>query len=304
MALAAVLLPTVAWSAATAALWLKQESLLFHPEPLPAGTRLATEPDVHERTVAVPGAQLSVLELRLPEPRGVVFFLHGNSGNLQSWFVNTGFYRRAGFDLVMPDYRGFGKSTGRIESEAQLHADVMAVWRDVASRYAGKPVVLYGRSLGTGLAAALAATVQPELTVLVSPYASIEGLARDNYPWLPPQAVRYPLRTDLAIERISGPVLLLHGDRDELIPEAQSRALLPRARHGRLVSVPGAGHGDIHQFPVYLQAFSEALAAAATGQASTPAAAMHSISTLAPSASPLQPSALRAGSGVAPKNSR
>src|SRR5437868_4205697 len=149
IALAFVLLPGLAWSAATAALWWKQEGLLFHPEPLPADTWLATDADVHERFIDVPGAKLSLLELRLAEPKGVVFFLHGNAGNLQTWFTNTEFYRRAGFDLVMPDYRGFGKSSGRIESEAQLHADVAAVLRDVAPRYAGKRVVIYGRSLGT-----------------------------------------------------------------------------------------------------------------------------------------------------------
>jgi len=100
IARALVLLPGRAWSSATAALWFKQEALLFHPEMLPADTRLATEPDVNERFVDVPGARLSVLELRLPQPKGVVFFLHGNAGNLQSWFTNTDFYRRAGYDLV------------------------------------------------------------------------------------------------------------------------------------------------------------------------------------------------------------
>lgn len=263
LALAAVLLPGFAWSAATAALWFKQESLLFHPEPLPAATRLADAPDVHERFVDVPGARLSVLELRLPEPRGVVFFLHGNAGNLQSWFTDTDFYRRAGFDLVMPDYRGFGKSTGRIESEAQLHADVMVVWQEVAARYAGKHVVIYGRSLGTGLAATLAATVQPDLTVLVSPYASIAGLASEHFPWLPPQALRYPLRTDEAVQRLRGPLLLVHGDRDEVIPFAQSLKLQALAPQARLVRIAGGGHNDLQQWPDYPQQMTAALAALA-----------------------------------------
>jgi len=109
-------------------LWWKQEALLFHPQRLPAEYRLAAEPDVHERTVQVPGARLSVLHLQRPGSRGVVFFLHGNAGNLAGWFSNTQFYRDAGFDLVMPDYRGYGKSTGAITSAEQLRADVRAVW--------------------------------------------------------------------------------------------------------------------------------------------------------------------------------
>ena len=77
-------------------LWWRQESLLFYPVPLPADHRLATAPDIEERTVGVPGARLSVLHLRRPGARGVVFFLHGNAGNLQGWFSNTDFYRDAG----------------------------------------------------------------------------------------------------------------------------------------------------------------------------------------------------------------
>ena len=73
------------WCLAVVLLWWQQERLLFAPERLNATDTLALEPDVHERFVDVPGARLSVLELRLPDPKGVVFFLHGNSANLKQW---------------------------------------------------------------------------------------------------------------------------------------------------------------------------------------------------------------------------
>ena len=116
-----------------AALWWGQERLLFMPQPLPSDHRFELGSDVHERTIDVPGARLHALHLQLPAPRGVVFFLHGNAGNLQSWFVDLEFYRSANFDLFMLDYRGYGKSAGRIESEAQLHADVRAAWTNLAT---------------------------------------------------------------------------------------------------------------------------------------------------------------------------
>ncbi|HSQ08732.1 MAG TPA: alpha/beta fold hydrolase [Chromatiaceae bacterium] len=116
----------VPWAAAlgalyltlVAALWWGQEGLLFHPEPLPAGHRFDFGPDVHETWVEVPGARLNALHLRLPDADGVVLFLHGNAGNLKTWFTAVQLFRRANFDLFMPDYRGFGKSTGRIEGQA------------------------------------------------------------------------------------------------------------------------------------------------------------------------------------------
>jgi pimeloyl-ACP methyl ester carboxylesterase len=256
---AVALLVLAAWLAALGSLWLAQEKLLFKPVALDASVALVREADVHERFVDIPGARLSVLELRLPNPRGVVFYLHGNSGNLGDWFVNTGLYRRANFDLVMLDYRGFGKSTGRITSEAQLHADVEAVWRDVAPRYQGLRVVFQGRSLGTGLAVALAAKVQPDLTLLASPYSSMAALARLHYPWVPAAVLRYPLRTDHTIAAITTPVVLIHGENDQLVPLSHSEALQQLCRHARLVRVAGAGHADLQDFEPYGHAVTQAL---------------------------------------------
>jgi alpha-beta hydrolase superfamily lysophospholipase len=249
----------LAYAALLGALWLWQEKLLFHPRTLPAEHRFNAGADVHEVFIDVPGARLNALHLRLPDPDGVVFYLHGNAGHLQSWFVNTDLYRRANLDLFMLDYRGFGKSSGHIESEAQLHADVRAAWAHIAAKYEGRHRVFVGRSLGTGLAATLAAEVQPELTLLISPYQSIASLAGEIYPWVPGALLRYPLRTDLVLPRIEGPLLLLHGDRDATIPVEHSRRLLAAVPTARLAVIEGAGHNDLQAFDAYRQALAEAL---------------------------------------------
>jgi alpha-beta hydrolase superfamily lysophospholipase len=175
--LALLLAGLTVYGGALAWLWFSQEKLLFAPQVLPPDQVLAQAPDIHEVSIDVPGARLSALHLRLPDPKGVVFFLHGNGGSLASWFVNPEYYRRMNFDLFMIDYRGFGKSTGEIQSEEQMRADVRAAWASIAGRYAQRKVVVYGRSLGSGLAAGLAAelsaTRPPDLTVLVSPYRSL-----------------------------------------------------------------------------------------------------------------------------------
>jgi pimeloyl-ACP methyl ester carboxylesterase len=253
-------LAVIGYVAVLAWLFVRQESLLFRPVVLPAEQLLATEADLHELTVDVPGARLSVLQLRLPQPRGVVFFLHGNNANLATWFVNTALYRQANLDLVMLDYRGYGKSSGQIESEAQLMDDVRAVWRTVAPRYLGLQRVIYGRSLGSGLAAQLAAELQPELTVLVSPYTSMLALAREHYPLVPGFVVRYPLRTDLAVPRIHTPLLLVHGLRDDVIDARHSRALQALAPQAGVLLIDGASHADIHQSAAYLDGLRRALA--------------------------------------------
>lgn len=244
-----------------AAIWWGQERLLFKPEVLAPDHRFALAVDVHETWIDVPGARLNALHLRLPRPRGVVFFLHGNAGNLQSWFAAADFYRRANFDLFMLDYRGYGKSSGHIQSQDQLQADVRAAWAAVAPRYAGLPRVIYGRSLGSGLAAALAAEVQPELTVLVSPFENLAAVASLHYPWLPMSLLRYPLRTDAVLPRIRGPVWIAHGEHDRLIPLQQAEHLQALSPRVSLLRVPGVGHADIQRSAVYLQGLREVLAA-------------------------------------------
>lgn len=255
----------VLYAGAMAWLWLGQEKLLFAPSSLAADVPLAMAPDVHEVTVAVPGAQLSALHLRLPDPKGVVFFLHGNGGSLQNWFVNPEYYRRANFDLFMIDYRGYGKSSGRIQSEDQLRADVRVAFATIAARYASRKVVVYGRSLGSGLAAGLSAELQasrpPDLTVLVSPYRSMVALATEHYRWVPQQLLRYPLRTDAILARVRSPLLLIHGAHDPLIAPSHSRSLLALAPHGSLAIIERAAHNDLQEFDDYLNVFARALAA-------------------------------------------
>jgi len=256
-----LLVPLGLYALLIAALWWWQEALLFHPERLGADHRFNLGADVHETWVDVPGARLNALHLKLPQPRGVVFFLHGNAGNLESWFVNADLYRRANMDLFMVDFRGYGKSTGRIQSQAQLLDDSRAAWASVQAQYAGQRRVIYGRSLGTGLAAVLAAEVQPELTVLVSPYQSMLAVARLHYPFVPGAVLRYPLRTDEVIGLIKTPVLLIHGQVDDLIPAQHSIALKVLAPQAELLLLPGVGHGDIQDSKLYLDTMARAYTA-------------------------------------------
>ncbi|WP_198937870.1 alpha/beta hydrolase [Pelomonas sp. KK5] len=260
-ALVAGVLMAVAW------LYFHQERSLFEAEPLPPDHRFSMlAADVEEVSVPVPGATLSALHLKQAQPRGLVFYLHGNAGNLERWFVNADFYRQAGWDLFMIDYRGYGKSSGRIRSEAELRADVRAAWDFIAPRYGDAPRVIYGRSLGTGLATGLAAEVQPALTILVSPYLSMQAVTDLHFPYVPRRVLRYPLRSDRDLPRIEGPVLLLHGTLDTLIPPSHSESLLPLARRGELALIEGAAHNDLQEHEPYLSMLRAALDSASRPQ--------------------------------------
>jgi pimeloyl-ACP methyl ester carboxylesterase len=258
LALAAIYAIAIGW------LWFCQERLLFEPDPLAHEHPQTTDPDVHESFIDVPAARLSAAQLKLPNPRGVVFFLHGNSGNLKKWFVDLDAFRELNLDVVMFDYRGFGKSSGQIASEQQLRADVRAVWEQYAPQYEGKRVVISGQSLGTGLAAGLSAELcaagkAPDLTLMVSAYSSMQALADELYPWVPRAVLRYPLATLDYACRLTGKLMLIHGDKDELIGLHHSQALCKAVPHAQFHCVEGAGHGDVHQFPSFRKAVNAAL---------------------------------------------
>ncbi len=260
----AVIALVALYAAILVLVYWKQEALIFHARPLAADYRFPIA-EVAEVSVPVDGAVLNALHFKQPNSKGVVFFLHGNGGNVASWLTSIDFYRRVNYDLFIVDYRGYGKSTGRIESEAQLNNDVLAAWKFITPQYAGKKLVVYGRSLGTGLAAALSTAIEPDLTVMVTPYFSLDAMGQLRYPWLPSIINRYPMRSDEWLPQIKNPVMILAAGDDEVIPVSQAE-LLSRVRLGsqknarsEYTVIPGAGHNDIHKFPLYLDTLSARL---------------------------------------------
>lgn len=239
--------------------YVEQERLIFSPTTLPTSHQFSL-PDTTEINLPVDGATLSALHFKQPAAKGVVFFLHGNGGNLASWLRSTDFYRKNNFDVFMIDYRGYGKSTGSIVSEAQLHADVMAAWNWIAPQYEGRKRVIFGRSLGTTLAAKLSTQVRADWTVLVSPFYSLDGMRRDVYPFLPGALMRYTFRTDQWLPHANSRVTIMHGDRDEVIGYSHADRLQRLVPRVELITIDGGTHYNLQQLPQYVDALSERLA--------------------------------------------
>lgn len=241
-------------------LYTVQEDMMFLPTKLPADHDFAFDVPFREINITVDGAKLNSLIFRQPNPRGLVFFLHGNGGNLETWTNNVKFYQRINYDMFMLDYRGYGKSTGHIASESQLHDDVRAAWNVIAPNYENKPIVIYGRSLGAAVAAKLARDVDSDLVILVSPFTSMLAMAKDEYPYIPSSVLRYPLRNDEIIDEIDAPIILVHGDKDTFIPISHSHELQSLAKPStKLLVIEGATHGDIHKHDSYIMGLTNAL---------------------------------------------
>jgi alpha-beta hydrolase superfamily lysophospholipase len=228
-------------------LYVKQERLLFFPTKLPANYPFRF-PGIFEEhwTTAADGTRLHGLLFRVPNAKGLLFYLHGNGGALDSWGEVASLYTRLGYDVFMLDYRGYGKSGGHISSQAQLLADVQAAYQQLLPHYPESRTVILGYSLGTGLATWLAARQHPGMLILQAPYFSMRDMAARNYPFVPGFLLRYPLPTNELIGRVAAPVVLFHGDHDAVIDYHASLRLQPLLKPGdQIIILPGAGHNGM-----------------------------------------------------------
>ncbi len=198
------------------------------------------------------GGKINGIYFQVPQAKGVVFYLKGNSRSVKGWGKFAKDFVSKGYDFFMIDYRGFGKSRGK-RTEATLYSDAQLVYKWLAERYEEKDIVLYGRSLGSGIAARIASWNRPRMLILDSPYYSFLYNIRRYGFWLPLRwLLRYKLRTDQYIRLIRFPVFILHGTKDRLIPHNQSEMLVKENPEWTcLISIKGAGHNNLPDFAAY-----------------------------------------------------
>jgi pimeloyl-ACP methyl ester carboxylesterase len=237
---------------------LSQDRMIFYPEKLPEEYDFPFSFPFDELVIEVePGVRINAILARSKETRGLVFYNHGNAGNLDSWgCICTPFLRR-GYDVLVYDYRGYGKSTGKIRNEKDLVQDALFVFGKVRASYRGKTLVFYGRSLGSGVAAAMADVYQPDALFLETPYSTFPKLVRGYYPFVPAFLVKYVLSTEKVIPGLRCPVFIIHGTADEVIPFQHSRDLAEQNPSIHFFQVEGGTHNDLEMAPEYQKMLDE-----------------------------------------------
>jgi hypothetical protein len=157
------------------------------------------------------------------------------------------FVERLGFDIVLVDYRGYGLSEGT-PGETGLYVDGLAIYDATIRRGFGpERLVLFGRSLGAAVAVEVALNRPAAGLVLETPFRSVRAMARSMYPFVPSFLIRTRLDNERKISQIRMPKLILHGDRDNLVPISHGRTLFELALPPkRFFVIPGASHNDTH----------------------------------------------------------
>jgi uncharacterized protein len=235
------------------AVYFGQEKVIFHAAKLPAEFKYQFEQPFEELPIASnDGTTLNSLLFKTENPRGAVLYLHGNAGTLDHWSSIAPDYTALGYDIMLLDYRGYGKSEGEIDGEAQFFADVSAAYETLAKRY--DRIVIVGYSIGTGPAAYLASHYNPAALVLQAPYFNLIELADSRVPFVPDFLKKYRFETNLYLPKAKCPVYIFHGTDDQLISFANGdrlHKLLP-AGQARLYALQGVGHGGINQDYTFL----------------------------------------------------
>lgn len=232
-------------------MYLRQDSMLFYPT-------MARHENHGDKSVVDYSLGRGSVTLRgwlvnpgFAQEKLLIYY----GGNAEDVFLNVDEFKDIQAATLFVAYRGYGPSDGR-PGEAELFADALAVIDDMLARYSPEQVFLIGRSLGSGVACYVASRRQVQGAILVTPYDSIENVAKSHYPWLPVGLfLRHRFSSLDYLQDIRCPLLVIYGGEDRVISPARTENLIRHIRGEKeIVLLEAADHGTIDMYPAYWEA--------------------------------------------------
>ena len=233
-------------------LYLIQDFLLFHPTPLPASHSFTFKQPFKELNISVGERNLNVVKF-LPggKPEGIVLYFHGNMRNVERYAPFSEIFTKNNYEVWMPDYPGFGKTTGK-HTEETMYKDAALIYDLAIKETTADNIIIYGKSLGTGVAAQLASRNASKKLILETAYYSVPSIAQNKFPVYPAKfLMRYTFPTYQFLPNVAAPVALFHGTRDEVINYKQATRLKKENPAINLITIEGGKHNNLAQYEVY-----------------------------------------------------
>ena len=244
-----ILLLGLGYGALLGFVYFTQGSLVYFPNmarehiATPAIQGLPYE-DVSIRTED--GETLHAWWVPADDPRGATLVFHGNAGNISHRIDYARMFRALGYDTLLVEYRGYGKSTGA-PSEEGTYRDALASWRWLTETRGFRPkeIVLFGESLGGAVACWIAAREKPRALVLASTFTSVPDLGAEVYRFLPVRLLsRFKYNTRECVGKVTAPVLVVHSPRDDIVPYTHAERLYAAANEPKELLEIAGGHND------------------------------------------------------------
>ena len=231
----------IIYVAGCSALYMLQDQFLFDPSKLSEDFEFWRGEEVEIEVDQ--SIFLNCLHLKEPRSQGVVLYLHGNRGSNRRCLRQAERFTGQGFDVFMPDYRGYGKSDGQLHSSRQMYRDMQKVYDYLRSIYREDQIIIAGYSIGTGMASFLAAQNDPAHLLLIAPYISIVNLKNRIFPLIPNFLLRFPFNNEKFLSTARCQTTLFHGTADRIIPFDSSEKLVTiDADRINLITLRGTSH--------------------------------------------------------------
>ncbi len=250
---------------ATIGIYALQKYIIFQPDKLPLNYQFVFEKPYRELFInTADNVKLNALLFQTDLPlKGLVIYFHGNADNLQRWGKFQSDFTSRGYDILMPDFRGFGKSTGQPD-EQKFYQDAQLIYDhifDVADQYKRSEIIIYGRSLGCAVASNLATKVEARKVILETPFKNIDNLMKINSRILfLPFDFKYNFPNDEHLAKIQKPIYIFAGTKDWVVPNKSTEQLKPLLKPSdRYIEIEGGGHKNLSTFKEYQQALDAIL---------------------------------------------
>jgi pimeloyl-ACP methyl ester carboxylesterase len=228
-------------------LYFFQERFIFFPEKLDKNFQFQFNQKFEELKVkSTDGKILNGLLFKSENSKGLIFYLHGNAGNLNSWGEIAKTYTDLNYDVFILDYRSYGKSEGEINSQNQLFEDNQLAYNQLKKKYNEDKIIILGYSIGSGLAAQLASTNNPKQLILQAPYYNLTDMMKQTYSFIPTFILKYKFETNEYLKNCKMPVVIFHGNLDEVIYYGSSLKLQKEFKpKDTLITLKHQGHNGI-----------------------------------------------------------
>lgn len=232
-----------------------QDKLLFHPQAVSPDSSYQFAAPFRE--VNLPYSRdvnINIVQFTTPDTpaKGVVLYFHGNRKNIGRYAEYAPNFTKNGWEVWMIDYPGYGKSTGEF-TEQQLYDWALIFYKLASVHYQPNQIILYGKSMGTGIAAQLASIRDTRALILESPYYSMPSIVGTYMPVYPVERmIHFKIPTWKYLQNVTAPVTIFHGTDDGVIRFGNCKRLVPYLKKSdELVSIEGGSHNDLSTFEPY-----------------------------------------------------
>ncbi|WP_281986624.1 alpha/beta hydrolase [Aquimarina aggregata] len=248
--------------AALLGLYFYQEKVLFQPQELPQNYTYSFKNNFNEFFLtAKDEVALNGIHFKSISPKGVVLYFHGNAGNLKRWGEIVSLFVDKQYDVIIMDYRGYGKNKSTI-TEEKLYTDAQLFYNYAAEKYSENDIIVYGRSLGTGIAVKIASENHPRNLILETPYYNLKDVAKNWFPYFPVGLLlKYKIPSNRFIQNVRCPIAIYHGTNDKVVPYSSGKLLFESipGSSKEMFTIANGSHNNLSAYNEYTMTIDRVL---------------------------------------------